>query len=423
MSTRFVDDQGHDGLFRVRTDVFRDQDIFDIERKAIFDKSWLYVGHASEIPDAGSFVTRSVGGHPVIMVRQRDGDIKVLFNTCAHQSSMVCRVPCGTSEAFQCFFHGWTYDLDGSLLRLPGEASYCGQFTKEQHGLAAPRVDSYRGFVFMCSDSSTPSLDEYLGQARTYLDLVADQDDEMVVLPGSHKYAIHGNWKMATMNANDGYHVGTTHATYLRYLRNEGIDVGARRLGRRPILGNGHTASEFFGGWGRPIARWAAYWPESLKKPLERIADGLRDRHGEERAHLMTDVDRNLVIFPNLVINDHSSIIIRTWDPVSPGKVVVTGWCLVPKEEDKMLRALRLKNYLTFFGPGGFATPDDIEALNGVQVAFRNPAMEWLDASKGATFENKPNVSDNAEEDQTRAFWRRWQADIDNALEGVAADA
>jgi p-cumate 2,3-dioxygenase alpha subunit len=412
MASDYVDDRSTDGLFRVRTDVFRDQDIFETERRLIFDRSWLYVGHESEVPAPGNFVTRSVGGHPVIMIRGTDGQVRVLFNTCAHQGSAVCRVPSGTAESFQCFFHGWTYDTTGALIRIPGKASYLGDFTPADRGLAAPRVDTFRGFVFMCSSPDTSGLADYLGPARDYLSLVADQADEMVVLPGSHKYVTHGNWKMVTMNSNDGYHVATTHATYLKFLRNEGVDTGARKLGRRPNLGNGHTASEFFGGWGRPIARWAPYWNDDVKGLLADLRTDVHDRHGTERGTLMTDVDRNLIVFPNLVINDHSSIVIRTWEPIAPGKVVVTAWCLAPKNEDPRLRALRLRNYLTFFGPAGFATPDDIEALDGAQIAFGNDAMEWFDVSKGAATEHDPDVADNADENQLRAFWRRWDSDM-----------
>ena len=273
----------------------------------------------------------------------------------------------------------------------------------------------------MCSSQATPELDDYLGPARDYLDLVADQGD-MEVLPGMHRYVTHANWKMATMNSNDGYHVLTTHSTYLAYLRSEGIDTNARKLGRRPLLGNGHTASEFFGGWGRPVARWAAYWPEELKPRLEARQRELADRFGEDRAHLMSQVDRNLIVFPNLVINDHSAIIIRTWEPVAVDKIVVSAWCLAPKDEPADIRQQRMKNYLTFFGPAGFATPDDVEALEGIQYGFRNEAMEWLDLSKGAFTENDPEVENNADEDQLRAFWRRWEQDMvtEPATRGLA---
>jgi p-cumate 2,3-dioxygenase subunit alpha len=418
LASPWVDDATADGLFRVRTDVFRDPLIFEAEQELIFRRSWLYVGHESEVEKVGEFVTRSVGGHPVIMVRDKANKVRVLFNTCAHQGTQVCRVASGNASAFQCFFHGWTYSIDGSLATVPGNSSYQGRFDLESHGLRSPQVESYRGFVFMCSDLTAKPLGEYLGPATNYIDMVADQDDEMVVLPGCHKYVTHANWKMVTMNSNDAYHVATTHATYLKYLRDLGVDTTSRRLGRRPNLGNGHTASEFFGGWGRPIARWASYWPEPLKAELAAKRTALVEKHGAERAQLMSDVDRNLIVFPNLVINDHSAILIRTWEPLAANKVVVSAWTLAPRHESVELRRLRMKNYLTFFGPAGFSTPDDIEALEAAQAGFRNDAMTWLDVSKGAAGESNPDVMDNADEIQLRAFWRRWQSDMAGALEG-----
>ena len=413
----WVDDSTDDGLFRVRTEVFRDPEIFALERELILDRSWLYVGHESEVVRPGDFVARSVGGHPVIMVRGKDAAVRVLFNTCLHQANMVCRVPRGHTSAFQCFFHGWTYDIDGKLVGLPGEASYSGRFEHSEHGLTAPRAESYRGFVFMCSNPDTESLADYLGPAATYIDLVADQAEDMVVLPGSHRYTTRANWKMLTMNAHDGYHVATTHATYLKYLRDMGVDPSQRRLGRRLDLGNGHSSSEFFGAWGRPVARWASYWPEELKDQLAAKQAELVRSFGEERTHLMAEVDRNLLIFPNLAINDHSAVLIRTWEPLSHEEVVVTAWTIAPRSEAEEIRRLRLQNYLTFFGPAGFATPDDIEALEGVQQGLRNQAMEWLDVSKGAVAEKtRPEQEDNADEIQLRAIWRRWERDMGGSL-------
>jgi p-cumate 2,3-dioxygenase alpha subunit len=413
----WVDDSAEDGIFKVNTQVFRDPEIFALERERIFDRSWLYVGHESEVEGHGDFVCRSVGGHPVIMVRGKSGDIRVLYNTCLHQGNQVCRVPSGHASAFQCFFHGWTYDIDGKLVGLPGEASYGGRFTREEHGLRAPRMASHRGFVFMCCDPETEPLADYLGPAAGYLDLVADQAEDMVVLPGSHRYTTYANWKMATMNAHDGYHVATTHATYLKYLRDSGVDPSQRRLGKRLDLGNGHSASEFFGAWGRPVARWAAYWPESLQEQLAAKRAELTAAFGEQRARTMAEVDRNLLVFPNLVINDHSAVLIRTWEPQGVDKIVVTAWTIAPREEAEEIRALRLRNYLTFFGPAGFATPDDIEALESVQRGFRNQAMQWLDVSKGAATEAEaPEEDDNADEIQLRAIWRRWRRDMGGSL-------
>ena len=352
------------------------------------------------------------------MASHRDGAVRVLLSRCMHRGALVCVEECGNTSAFKCIYHGWTYDTAGTLLGVPYPKGYGANFDKKELSLrSVARTASHRGFVFMCCDPETEALAEYLGPAAGYLDLVADQAEDMVVLPGSHRYTTHANWKMATMNAHDGYHVATTHATYLKYLRDSGVDPSKRRLGKRLDLGNGHSSSEFFGAWGRPVARWAAYWPETLQEQLAAKRAELAGAFGEERARMMAEVDRNLLLFPNLVINDHSAVLIRTWEPQGVDKIVVTAWTIAPRQEAEEIRALRLRNYLTFFGPAGFATPDDIEALECVQRGFRNQAMQWLDVSKGAATEaSQPEQDDNADEIQLRAIWRRWRRDMGGSL-------
>lgn len=407
-----LQDETSEGIFRVNINAFMDQELFREELATIFAKAWLYVGHSSEIPSVGDFLSRSVGGRPVIFVRGKDGSARVLFNSCAHQGSEVCRVASGHASAFQCFFHGWTYNLEGQLVGLPGKASYEGTFDMSQHGLATPRVEEYRGFVFMCCESTGLSLQEYLGEARTYLDLVADQDEDLAVVPGSHRYVTFANWKLLTMNSSDGYHVATTHATYLKYLRDIGADR-ARHPGKRYVLGSGHSAAEFDGGWARPIARWAPYWPGQTRSYLTQKRTELVNQHGAERGRLMADLDRNLLIYPNLAVNDHAAILIRTWEPVSVDSIRVTAWTLAPRNEPPEIKKLRLQGYLTFFGPAGFATPDDIEALEAAQDGFKNGKSNWYDVSKGCIAESTHRArSSNDDEDQGRGFWRRWAQDM-----------
>ena len=84
---------------------------------------------------------------------------------------------------------------------------------------------------------------------------------------------------------------------------------------------------------------------------------------------------RPAVIFPNLVINDGSSVTVRTFYPEGAHKMHVTAWALGPVEESAGARARRLDAFLTFYGPGGFATPDDVEALELVQQGLAN----WQD--------------------------------------------
>ncbi len=76
--------------FSVNRKVFVSEDILESEQRAIFDKCWTYVGHASEIKNPGDFVTRSVAGRPVIFCRDRKGEVRALFNVCRHRGALVC---------------------------------------------------------------------------------------------------------------------------------------------------------------------------------------------------------------------------------------------------------------------------------------------------------------------------------------------
>ena len=120
----------------------------------------------------------------------------------------------------------------------------------------------------------------------------------------------------------------------------------------------------------------------------------------------MADVSRNLLIYPNLVINDFVAITIRYFEPLAPDSMEVTAWHLVPREESEAMMATRLDSFLTFLGPGGFATPDDVEALETCQAGFRATELEWSDLSRGM-LKPAPGTSDEL---QMRGFWRQWHA-------------
>lgn len=411
------------GLFQVHRSAFLDPAVLSREHESIFSRCWIYVGHESEVAQPGDFVTRTVVGHPLIFLRDIDRETRVFFNTCPHQGSMVCRVPRGHANTLQCFFHGWTYDTKGQLVGGPSPDAYGGSFDFAAHSLSGPpRVETYRGFIFMNLDSLAEPLVDYLGETKSYIDLVVDASPNgMRITPGTHRYSTRANWKMLVMNSADGYHVATTHATYFQYLRDAGIDLSARRMGARIDLQQGHSAAEFRGGWGRPVAQWAPNFPVALKDEIDVSWQDLVSRYGEERATRIAKIDRNLYIFPNLVILDHSAVTIRTFYPVSPGFMEVTSWSLAPVGESVEMSSARLENYLTFWGPAGFATPDDIEALETAQRGFANSEVPWCDVSKGALREDDPDREKTSlDEMQLRAFWRRWQTSMRDTRPVVA---
>ena len=396
-------------IFKVSRDMFVDPAILEAERAQIFDKCWLYLGHSSEIPKPGDFVTRQVGGRGILFTRDSKGELKAMLNTCPHRGAQVCREKRGSAKSFQCFYHGWVFGLDGALRSQPGEASYAADFKERSTSSMqqVARFESYRGLNFISFNKNVESLVDYLGPVLEYLDVICDQsEDEMVIVGGTQEYSIRANWKLLTENSIDGYHALTTHATYLDYLKNTSGGLAQVAFdGHARDLGNGHAVLEYQAPWGRPVAQWIPVWGEAGKTELARIYDGLVKRHGKARADRIATTNRNLFIFPNLVINDIMAVTVRTYYPAAPDYMTISAWALAPREETDWARKYRLFNFLEFLGPGGFATPDDVEALEHCQRGFRNAAeAQWNDISKGMGKEN-PSYDDEA---QMRSFWTHW---------------
>src|SRR5713101_1572571 len=238
-----VDDQDA-GLFRVNRKAFTDPECLEQERRRVFDKCWIYIGHESEVPHAGDYRSRTVAGRPVILVRGDDSVVRVLLNTCTHRGSLVCQHQSGNARTFQCPYHAWTFNSRGQLVGVPGEESYSEAFSRAELKLASPaQVDSYRGFIFACFDPAADSLYDYLAGAREYLDLVADQSEVgMKVVAGQQSYSARANWKLLAENGIDGYHALPLHQRYFGFLTDVGVYVRNFCKHQRAVdLGNGHA--------------------------------------------------------------------------------------------------------------------------------------------------------------------------------------
>jgi p-cumate 2,3-dioxygenase alpha subunit len=402
------------GSFRVHRSAMTSSEILERERAMIFDRCWLYVGHDSEVPARGDFRRRTVAGRPLFMVRGRDGQVRIFLNSCRHRGAFVCRQDEGNAESFTCFYHGWTYDDCGALTGVPDLAGYAGCLDLEKHGLMAPpRAESYRGLHFVNFNAGAPSLSDYLGEARDLLDQTMDVAEILggwTIIPGTAKYNIRANWKLLLENSVDNYHFRTVHKSYLDY-RGERRDLGARAAahGRSASRGvafrNGHLAMLTLA-QGRTLANPSPRWSPEVVAEVTRLRMELAKRYGEARGHDMADVSRFLIVFPNVAIHDtQSGFKIRQWWPTAPGMMEVNQWELVPRDERADVRACRMEGAVTFQGPGGFGTPDDIEALESCQLGFAAREVEWSDASRGMRREARDD-----DELTSRAFWRQWVA-------------
>src|SRR5262245_18839395 len=134
---------------RVHGQVYTDPTIFEEEMDKIFSRGWVYVGHASEIPQPGDFRMTTIGRQSVIMVRADDGQVQLLMNRCTHRANAVCQVERGNAKIFRCAYLGWTFRNNGELASVTYADRYDASFRKEDYGLCkVPRLGMYRGFVF-----------------------------------------------------------------------------------------------------------------------------------------------------------------------------------------------------------------------------------------------------------------------------------
>jgi phenylpropionate dioxygenase-like ring-hydroxylating dioxygenase large terminal subunit len=219
--------------------VYTDPRVYEREVERIFNRTWLFAGHASEARAIGDYFTTTILGQPLLFVRGNDGAVRAFYNTCRHRGSKIASEPCGHASAFRCPYHFWVYDLDGKLIGIPGEEAYEGSgFTKEENPLVGLRCEEELGLLFVTFNEEAPSLREYLGAnvIETLATPLANASFEIVKYIS---YELPVNWKVFAENARDGYHVPFVHPFFRKasppgpyHLHDNGHAV--QRLGMDP---------------------------------------------------------------------------------------------------------------------------------------------------------------------------------------------
>lgn len=402
--------------FRVNREAYRSPDVFAREREEIWLQSWLYLGHETEIAEPNDFKVRTLAGRPIIFCRDAGGEVRAWLNSCPHRGTVLCRETEGSSKLFQCFYHAWTFRNNGEVAAIPDDEAYEGSddLRASMTLRPVPRLASHEGYVFVSFNPDAPPLLDYLGGAADYMTMIEQQHASgMTTLPGVQKYSVRGNWKLAVENAMDGYHFSPTHNTFVGYLRESGFAVTDDDQ-YAYNLGNGHSLLVLTGHGGRISMVWEPRFGEDERVRTEEHRREMVERLGETRAHYVADESHILFVFPNLLLFDIEGLSIRQLEPVAPGQTDVRAWQLVPREEDPASRALRMKTVVSFVGPGGLATPDDIEAYEAVQRGIEATAhdartgLDFSDMSRGMIDEVKGVQGRSIDEGAMRGFWRHW---------------
>jgi len=194
--------------FTIPAPWYVDGRIAELEAQTVFSKSWQMVGRVEQVEKPGQFVTATIAGEPIVVVRGNDGVLRGFYNVCRHHAAAVVTEPCGQASILHCPYHGWNYGLDGSLKGMP-EFDGVKNFERQQNGLVPVKAETWEKFVFVNLDPQAAPLSDFLGGL---VKRVAPLHVSKLNYFDSRTYDIHCNWKVFVDNYLDGgYHVPHLH--------------------------------------------------------------------------------------------------------------------------------------------------------------------------------------------------------------------
>ena len=194
--------------FALQRDFYRDPSIYAREIEQIFMRSWLFVGHTSQIPRIGDFFVFEVDTESVIVVRSGEQTISALLNVCRHRGSRVCLEQQGRAKSFACRYHGWTYGLDGQLKA----AAYMGEdFNKAHYPLKPVHVRVLQGLIFI-NFAAAPN--DFSAIADDLTEPLAPYQLDRAKVAERRNYPIDANWKLTVENYCECYHCAPAHPEY-----------------------------------------------------------------------------------------------------------------------------------------------------------------------------------------------------------------
>jgi phenylpropionate dioxygenase-like ring-hydroxylating dioxygenase large terminal subunit len=402
---------------RVHGSVYTDPAIYQQELHQIWFRTWVYVGHESEVPNPNDYVMKSIGPEPIIMTRDRTGAIHLLHNRCTHRGNQLCVTERGNARSFTCPYHGWTFANDGALRGYPFPSGYDGVDRRELALGRVARTQSYRGFVFGSMAAQGPTLLEHLGGARRAIDTLCDTspEGEVQITAGFLKHKVRANWKLLVENETDGYHPSFVHASIFEVAQSGiGSLYSAESTAVSRDFGNGHTENDL-----RPEFRkrdvplsWFGTTPDKLPDYVAKMEAA----HGAERARsIMIDGTPHVMVFPNLFIAEIQMFVIQ---PLAVDQTVQHVTALQFKGAPDLNRRMRQQT-MGSVGPAGFLLADDAAMYERTQVGVQMRNPEWLYLGRGNHRERRDAdgylIGDNTDEVPTRGIWRHYRALMEGA--------
>ena len=410
----------------VHKDLFISEEIFQLEMEHLFANTWVYVGHASQVPKPGDYYSTTVGTEPVIMVRDADNSIKVLYNRCPHKGVMLVTDTYGNAgRFFRCPYHAWSFKLNGDLLALPLKRGYDQEFfktTEASQGMAAvENVRNYRDFIFCRLNPEGQSFEDFFGESLSTLDNMVERSPEgkLEVAGGVLRYMHNCNWKMLVDNQSDTCHPMVAHessaGTAVKVW--EGAPEGTPKPMAVEQFAPFMSPYEFYEGMG--IRVWEnghghTGVSNSIHAAYSEVPgyfEAMTAAYGEERAKaILDDVRHNTTYFPNIMVKGPIQTL-RIFKPISAGKTLVESWTfrLVGAPDKLLERTLMYTRLIN--APTSVVGHDDLEMYERAQQGLVSRGLDWVNVARlyEPGEENRKNeVTNGTNEWQMRNQYRAW---------------
>lgn len=377
----------------VHRDLYLDPELFELEMEQLWRNAWVYVGHDSQVPDAGDFYTTLIGREPVIMLRGADGAVRVLPNRCAHKGTKLVSAVQGrcAGGALRCPYHGWTYRLDGTLRTVPLKGGYEGtgfEACEASKGLPEIASANYRGFVFARLARRGVEFEEYFGESLSSIDNMVERSPagRLEVAGRALRYLHDCNWKMFVENLNDAMHPMVAH---------ESSAGTAKRLWEKSPAGapvpmvieqfvpfvNGYDFFEKMGV--RVYENGHSYTGVNFSIHSQYSSVGEYERrmveaYGEERAHrILGEARHNTVYYPSFTLKGAIQAV-RVARPLAVDRTLIESWTfrLVGAPDEILARTTTYSRLIN--APTSVVGHDDLHCYRSIQEGLASDSNEWV---------------------------------------------
>ncbi|MFD9665164.1 aromatic ring-hydroxylating dioxygenase subunit alpha [Rhodococcus sp. NPDC059968] len=396
-----------DDLTRVPYRVFQGEDVYAAEQTKLFHGPyWSYLCLEAEVAGPGDYCSTFVGETPVIVARDRDGELYGFENRCAHRGALLALDERGNTKDFTCVYHAWSYNLQGDLTGVAfkdgvkGKGGMPDSFCMEDHGPRKMRIAVLYGLVFGSFSDDVPDIEDYLGEEITsrIARVLAGRTPEII---GRFTQILPNNWKLYVENVKDSYHASILHLFFTTFELNR----LSQRGGIIVDASGGHHVS--YSAIDRDAEKDVAYSDQNIRsESAYKLADPtLLEGFSEVGDDTTLQI---LSVFPGFVLQQiQNSVAVRQILPTGVERTRLNWTYLGFEEDTPEQREVRLKQ-ANLVGPAGYISMEDGCVGGFVQRGIAGAA------SQSAVLEMGGSLAESSEsrvtEASVRGFWKAYRA-------------